>query len=130
MKWWSKNSVNGKNFFLSKSNDDLVLCRKMWKEERKKIVSLLKFAIAQNHQSMVKIYHLYTFQNRVESFWQCWFSLKWLMRMLSRNQWIVICSAKSCWYKSMLSLCEKFLDHFLFIHPLMPLIKFFCYSLS
>lgn len=62
--------------------------------ERKKIVSLLKFAIAQNHQSMGKIYHLYTFQKSVSKVFGSVDSAKMIDEdVLLWIQWIAICSS-------------------------------------
>lgn len=58
----------------------------------KKIVSLLKFAIAQNHQSMGKIYHLYTFQKSVSKVFGSVDSAKMIDEdVLLWIQWIAIC---------------------------------------
>jgi len=76
-----KNKRVEKNFFLpnlpNHSRAAAIWCCLMKKkrkkrDEYKKNVSLLKFAISKPSINE-RIYHLYTFQNRVESFWQCWF---------------------------------------------------------
>lgn len=128
VKMWAE-----KLFYRIRSDSEFLHEHKKW--NKKKIVSLLKVChLSHRTINQWEKYIIYThFKIGVESFWQCWFWLKWLMRCsLEINGLVYVFSpTKICWYKSMMSE-RHFAIHITSsssnIHPLMSLIKFFCYS--